>query len=194
MNKCLVFILEGDTEKEFYKYLVQYIKKKHQVTKFSTQIEYLDVKGVGCFKKIAGRKFEKVVKKKYGSDCEYTVVLCRDTDVFELSPKPPVKWEDVKKDFLEKGASRVIDVKAKHSIEDWFLYDLDGIAKFLKVEKPKNLKGKNGYEKLQNLYKKANKVYYKGSKSNGLIQKLSMDVIGQNVDRELKPLYTALGV
>lgn len=194
MNKCLVFILEGDTEKEFYKYLVQYIKKKHQVTKFSTQIEYLDVKGVGCFKKIAGRKFEKVVKKKYGSDCEYTVVLCRDTDVFELSPKPPVKWEDVKKDFLEKGASRVIDVKAKHSIEDWFLYDLDGIAKFLKVENPKNLKGKNGYEKLQNLYKKANKVYYKGSKSNGLIQKLSMDVICQNVDRELKPLYTALGV
>lgn len=194
MNKCLVFILEGDTEKEFYKYLVQYIKKKHQVTKFSTQIEYLDVKGVGCFKKIAGRKFEKDVKKKYGSDCEYTVVLCRDTDVFELSPKPPVKWEDVKKDFLEKGASRVIDVKAKHSIEDWFLYDLDGIAKFLKVEPPKNLKGKNGYEKLQNLYKKANKVYYKGSKSNGLIQKLSMDVICQNVDRELKPLYTALGV
>ena len=194
MNKCLVFILEGDTEKEFYKYLVQYIKKKHQVTKFSTRIEYLVVKGVGCFKKIAGRKFEKDVKKKYGSDCEYTVVLCRDTDVFELSPKPPVKLEDVKKDFLEKGASRVIDVKAKHSIEDWFLYDLDGIAKFLKVEKPKNLKGKNGYEKLQNLYKKANKVYYKGSKSNGLIQKLSMDVICQNVDRELKPLYTALGV
>lgn len=194
MNKCLVFILEGDTEKEFYKYLVQYIKKKHQVTKFSTQIEYLVVKGVGCFKKIAGRKFEKDVKKKYGSDCEYTVVLCRDTDVFELSPKPPVKWKDVKKDFLEKGASRVIDVKAKHSIEDWFLYDLDGIAKFLKVETPKNLKGKNGYEKLQNLYKKANKVYYKGSKSNGLIQKLSMDVICQNVDRELKPLYTALGV
>ena len=194
MNKCLVFILEGDTEKEFYKYLVQYIKKKHQVTKFSTQIEYLVVKGVGCFKKIAGRKFEKDVKKKYGSDCEYTVVLCRDTDVFELSPKPPVKWKDVKKDFLEKGASRVIDVKAKHSIEDWFLYDLDGIAKFLKVEPPKNLKGKNGYEKLQNLYKKANKVYYKGSKSNGLIQKLSMDVICQNVDRELKPLYTALGV
>ena len=194
MNKCLVFILEGDTEKEFYKYLVQYIKKKHQVTKFSTQIEYLVVKGVGCFKKIAGRKFEKDVKKKYGSDCEYTVDLCRDTDVFELSPKPPVKWKDVKKDFLEKGASRVIDVKAKHSIEDWFLYDLDGIAKFLKVETPKNLKGKNGYEKLQNLYKKANKVYYKGSKSNGLIQKLSMDVICQNVDRELKPLYTALGV
>lgn len=194
MNKCLVFILEGDTEKEFYKYLVQYIKKKHQVTKFSTQIEYLVVKGVGCFKKIAGRKFEKDVKKKYGSNCEYTVVLCRDTDVFELSPKPPVKWKDVKKDFLEKGASRVIDVKAKHSIEDWFLYDLDGIAKFLKVETPKNLKGKNGYEKLQNLYKKANKVYYKGSKSNGLIQKLSMDVICQNVDRELKPLYTALGV
>ena len=25
----IAFILEGDTEKEFYKYLVQYIKKKH---------------------------------------------------------------------------------------------------------------------------------------------------------------------
>ena len=49
MNKCLVFIVEGDTEYEFYKQLVQYIKRKHQVTKFSTQIEYLDVKGVGGF-------------------------------------------------------------------------------------------------------------------------------------------------
>ena len=42
------------------------------------------------------RKFIKEIKPKYSEECEFSVALCRDTDVFELSPKPPVKWEDVK--------------------------------------------------------------------------------------------------
>ena len=33
---------------------------------------------------------------KYGDDCEFTIVLCSDTDVFDFAPKPPIKWDEVK--------------------------------------------------------------------------------------------------
>ena len=72
-------------------------------------------------------------------------------------------------------------MQAKRSIEDWFLYDLEGILKFLRLAKNTKVSGKNGYDKLQRLYKQANKIYYKGIKSNGMKD-------------QLNPLYKVLGV
>ena len=54
--------------------------------------------------------------------------------------------------------------------------------------------GKNGYDKLQRLYKQANKVYYKGIKSNGMIGRLDIEKIADAVKDQLNPLYKALGV
>ena len=104
----------------------------------------------------------KEIKPKYGDDCEFTIVLCSDTDVFDFAPKPPIKWDEVKKDLANSGAAKVIHVQAKRSIEDWFLYDIEGILGFLRLGKNTKVSGKNGYDKLQRLYKQANKVYYKG--------------------------------
>ena len=49
-------------------------------------------------------------------DCEFTIVLCSDTDVFDFAPKPPIKWDEVKKDLANSGAAKVIHVQAKRSI------------------------------------------------------------------------------
>ena len=54
--------------------------------------------------------------------------------------------------------------------------------------------GKNGYDKLQSLYKQANKVYYKGIQSNGMIERLNIEKIANTVKEQLNPLYKALGV
>ena len=54
--------------------------------------------------------------------------------------------------------------------------------------------GKNGYDKLQRLYKQSNKVYYKGIKSNGMIEKLDIDKIADAVKNQLNPLYESLGI
>lgn len=194
MNKCLVLFVEGDTEVEFYKQVIAHARKLHSKGYFDTNIEYRNVKGVGGFKNIALRKFVKDIKQKYGLNCKYTIVLCRDTDVFEFSPRPPVRWDEVEKEMLANGADSVIHVKAIHSIEDWFLCDTTGILKFLRLNKNTKVSGKNGYEKLQRLYKSSNKVYIKGMKSNGMINRLDIDKISSDVRDQLEPLYKALGI
>lgn len=194
MNKCLVLFVEGDTEVEFYKQVVANTRESHHIGRFDTNIEYRNVRGVGGFKSIALRKFVKEIKPKYEDDCEFTVVLCSDTDVFEFASKPPIKWNDIKKDLEDNGASKIIHVQAKRSIEDWFLYDTDGILGFLRLNKNTKLSGKNRYDKLQRLYKQANKVYYKGIKSNGMIGRLDIEKIADAVKDQLNPLYKALGV
>ena len=194
MSKCLVLFVEGDTEVEFYKQVIANARKLHPAGKFDTYIEYRSVGGVGGFKNIALRKFIKQVKTKYDNDCEFTVVLCSDTDVFEFASKPPIKWNEVKKELEANGAKKVIHVQAKRSIEDWFLYDLEGILKFLRLAKNTKVSGKNGYDKLQRLYKQANKIYYKGIKSNGMIVHLDIDKIADEVKDQLNPLYKVLGV
>lgn len=194
MSKCLVLFVEGDTEVEFYKQVIANARKLHPAGKFDTYIEYRSVGGVGGFKNIALRKFIKQVKTKYDNDCEFTVVLCSDTDVFEFASKPPIKWNEVKKELEANGAKKVIHVQAKRSIEDWFLYDLEGILKFLRLAKNTKVSGKNGYDKLQRLYKQANKIYIKGNKSNGMIAHLDIDKIADEVKDQLNPLYKVLGV
>ena len=88
----------------------------------------------------------------------------------------------------------MIMVKAVKSIEDWFLYDLENILAFLGLKKDTKITGGNGYEKLKMLYRKANKIYFKGMKSNGMISKLDIQTISVAVRTQLEPLYKALGV
>lgn len=194
MNKCLVLFVEGDTEVEFYKQVVANARKMHPKGRFDTSIEYRNVRGVGGFKSIALRKFVKEIKPKYEDDCVFTIVLCSDTDVFEFASKPPIKWNDVKKELESSGASNVIHVQAKRSIEDWFLFDAEGILGFLRLNKNTKISGKSGYDKLQRLYKQANKVYFKGIQSNGLIEHLDIEKIVDAVKDQLNPLYKALGI
>lgn len=194
MSKCLVLFVEGDTEVEFYKQVVANARKLHPAGRFDTNIEYRNVRGVGGFKSIALRKFIKEIKPKYENDCEFTIVLCSDTDVFDFAPKPPIKWDEVYKELKDKGASQIIHVQANRSIEDWFLYDIEGILGFLRLSKNTKVSGKKGYDKLQRLYKQANKVYYKGIQSNGMIGRLDIEKIANAVKNQLNPLYEALGV
>ena len=121
-------------------------------------------------------------------------MLCSDTDVFDFAAKPPIKWDEVKKELTDNGAFKIIHVQAKRSIEDWFLYDIEGILGFLRLGKNTKVSGKNGYDKLQRLYKQANKVYYKGIQSNGMIGRLNIEKIANAVKDQLNPLYKALGV
>lgn len=194
MNKCLILFVEGHTEVEFYKQIISNARKFCENGMFEVNIECKNINGVGGFKNIALRKFIKEIRPKYNKDYEFVIALCRDTDVFELSPKPPIKWSEVESDLLEAGAQKVIHVQAKHSIEDWFLYDINGIKSFLRLPKKTKVSGINGYEKLKCLYKLANKMYFKGMKSNGMISKLDLDKIVSEAFTELQPLYYEMGV
>ncbi|MCI8985613.1 MAG: DUF4276 family protein [Lachnospiraceae bacterium] len=194
MSKCLVLFVEGDTEVEFYKRVISNARQKRADGRFDINIECKNVKGVGGFKNIALRKFIKEIKPKYGEECEFNVALCRDTDVFELSPKPPINWSEVEAAFKENGVRNVIHIRAERSIEDWFLLDVDGIISFLRLSKKTKVSGGNGYDKLKKLFKQANKMYYKGMKSNGMVERLDIDRIVQGVHTQLESLYKVLGI
>ena len=194
MNKCLVLFVEGDTEVEFYKHILSHARQKTANGQFDIYIECKNVKGVGGFKNIALRKFIKEIKPRYDGKCEFSVALCRDTDIFELAPKPPINWDEVKLSFKNSGVQNVIHIKAQHSIEDWFLLDADGIISFLRLPKNTKISGANGYDKLRKLFKLKDKMYFKGMKSNGMVQRLDIDKIVQHIHNELDPLYKELGI
>ena len=95
---------------------------------------------------------------------------------------------------LNSGVQNVIHIKAQHSIEDWFLLDADGIISFLRLPKNTKISGANGYDKLRKLFKLKDKMYFKGMKSNGMVQRLDIDKIVQHIHNELDPLYKELGI
>lgn len=192
MNKCLVLFIEGDTEIEFYKKLVSVIREKRSGGQLDTKIIYRNVKGIGGYKKEVTRIFKKEILAK-NKNYTFTVALCRDTDVFEFAQKPKIKWHEVEKQLKEDGAKRVIHVHAVKAIEDWFLYDLEGICKYLKIPLTQP-SGKNGYEKLGYLFRRANKTYIKGRMTKGFVESLDLGKIVTCIWEELSPICKILGV
>lgn len=193
MSRCLVLFVEGETEKEFYKAVIEDAKQRTQNKRFNVNIEIKNVKGVGGFKEDALRKFQNGIRPRKDPNTEFIVAFCRDTDVFEFSAKPPIDWDEVDKAFRKLGVE-VIHVEAKRSIEDWFLVDIEGIIAFLRLPKKTKVSGSSGYNKLQNLYKKASKLYYKGMRSDKLIDRLDIPKIVSSVKDQLEPIYEVLGV
>jgi hypothetical protein len=54
--------------------------------------------------------------------------------------------------------------------------------------------GSNGVKKMENIFRKANKVYIKGGKTNGLLEALNIKKIMKEICSEIKPLCKGLGV
>lgn len=198
----MILLVEGATEVEFYKKLLKNLYQKYS-PKHCVILPPIDMKGIGNYKHGAVRQFGCVVTKfqrsnKYDKNFEHTyhVFMSIDTDVFEFHSNPPIDKEKVKKAiFDEDGIPHYIE--ACHSIEDWFLEDLDGIARFLKTKNTKlkaNVNGKNGAEKLNNLFKSCanGKHYIKGDKCEGLVENLDVMKIFNNHQAEFSELINLL--
>ena len=191
-QKVVVVFIEGDTEEEFYAQILQELRKKAG-GKFQCKIEVKNVKGVGQYQKKVSRIFEKKLLKQF-PDAEFEIFLSYDTDVFELNQKPPVNWDEVTNKLLLLGANSVHQIKAKRSIEDWILYDIEGVRNFVKLPQKTKLSGYKGTVGLQQIFKKASKTYVKGNSSNGLVKALHFDIIFPQICSEICELCNALNV
>lgn len=194
-RKGLVIFVEGETEVEFYAVMLQYLKagcpnKKYP---FDNVLPPKNMKGIGSFKDRVVRKFEKQVLRTY-PDTKFTVVLAYDTDVFEFADKPHVDWKEVDKALTKAGAAKVIHLPAEKSIEDWFLLDEDGVKRYLHLPNNTQLKGNSGLKKLEFAFKKANKVYVKGTKVKGFVDALNVGLIASNLCKNLQPLCGILSI
>ncbi len=191
-NKTLLVIfIEGDTEAEFYKKMTSSIRKKTDHA--ACLVRVINVKGVGNYQNKACRIFENSIKAKY-PDCRFVIALCYDTDVFYYSRKPPVDWNSVTKALKEKGADYVTLVHADKSIEDWFLYDMDGLRSFLRISQKAKLPVYKGQDGLKQLFLKANKTYNKGVLCRGLVDALDMDKILPHICGEIQVICRTMGV
>ena len=187
----LTIFVEGDTEVDFYKRMVASIRQK--AGRGNCSIEIKNVKGVGNYQSKVCRIFENSVKKKH-PDHYHIVALCYDTDVFQYSRKPPVDWDAVTKALQSKGADRIEQVRAEKSIEDWFLFDTDGLKQFLRIPMKTDITAYKGQRGLVQLFQKANKSYIKGIQCKGLVDALDMDKIFPHICGEIRVICDTIGV
>lgn len=185
-DAVVTVFVEGDTEVDFYRKLVAYLREKHG-GHLSCKVDIKNVKGVGNYQSKVGRIFLHGVKPKY-PDCVYKVILSYDADVFRFSRRPPVDWNAVVTDLKNKGAHEICMVKAMTSIEDWFLYDADGLRQFLHLSKKIKMTDYKGLKGLEQLFLRAGKTYIKGARCKGLVDALDMDVIYSRIKDDIENL------
>ena len=190
-DKVVALFVEGPTEIEFYKAVV--IKARELMdAPYECKIEYVDMKGIGNFKTNAIRQFN-YLKRKHSNKDIY-VFLCIDQDAFEFSRKPPFNRTKLSQRLKTDGAKRVTYIVAKQSIEDWFLCDLEGVLNYLHLPATTKRPKGNGQDTLKLLFKKANKIYVKGSKTEGFIDKLHIMKILKMYCSSIKPLCQTLSL
>ena len=68
-KKIIALFIEGPTEKEFYKAVVKTIHSQLDCA-FDCEIQYIDMKGIGNYKRAALRKYNDLQNKNSGA---YTV-------------------------------------------------------------------------------------------------------------------------
>jgi|SRR5690554_614568 len=188
------FVTEGETDQEFYKKLINYIRELHHNKPFKVQkIDFFCARGIGNFSKKILRAFYGQIVRNY-PNYKKIVFLCYDTDVFEYTAKPPIDRKKIIEALKEMGADQVHQIKAKRTIEDFFMIDQEGIQKFLRLSnKYKISSGLTGLKKIVKMHKDAQKTYFKGEKSEGLIDILDMELIMSKVGDKFLTLCKELG-
>ena len=180
-KKCIVIYTEGETEEEFYNLILDKTKEKYKIRKFNSDLIIKKcIKGICKFENKLLSKFKKEIISEY-KEYRIIVYLCYDTDVFVDSVNPPIDRNKIE-----------VNIKADKCIEDVFLYDIEGICKFLKIKTVKSVSGKNGVEKMKKLFERANRVYQKGYSCEGLVKKLNIDLIEEKIEKQLLPLLNEI--
>jgi hypothetical protein len=182
-------VMEGDTEDIFYKSLIKYWSKLYGPP--SCKLCFMNIRGVGRFGSKVPAKYKNEICVKYPKTM-HNIFLAYDTDVFELQQKPPVDWLKIEEKLKSDGAHSVRHIRAEKTIEDWLLLDIEGICQNLRKKNVTKIKGSSGLEKIQKLFKSANRIYQKGYNSNGLVNSLDIGKIVNKLKKELCELESLL--
>lgn len=191
-KKVVVIFIEGDTEVEFYREFVK-IVRTHCGGRLNCSVEIVNASGIGQYKRKVLNIFCNRIKPKY-QNAQFHIALCYDQDVFELEKNPPINWKDVTKLFYSAGAKKVQKIKAVNAIEDWFLYDIEGVLQYLHLPRNTKIQSGSGADKLKDLFKRAQKIYIKGAKNGNFLKALNMEKILLNICPNIAPLCRLLGL
>lgn len=191
----MVIFVEGDTDKVFFDRLIQYYREYSTTEVVSCEVRNL--RGVSRYtNKIVGKLQNDICPKALKKGMAVTAVCCSyDTDVFEYAERPVVDWNKVEREVKKLGIREFCHVRVEQMMEDWLLDDMAGICAYLKLKKvPESLSGETGYQKMQSLFKRANKIYLKGNSIAPMLASIDMSVIRQQRQMSLARLEAILNV
>lgn len=172
---ALIFV-EGDTEEEFYKKLLDgYLR--------GIPKSVINLKGIyNVHRKLLGKTLDFLHKHK-----DYTVRVYCCIDMECRDHNPPLDIDDLQNSFCEdqdfKRVKSADAVFAIQMIESWFFYDINGINEFLKVpRKARNPAkfsppAKYTHIDLSKLFQRYGKTYIKGHKCANFIDHLNLEKI-----------------
>lgn len=190
----IVIFVEGDTDQIFFEGLLEYYRKNSSTSIHSCEVKNL--KGVSRYtSKVIGKLKNEICPKIQRKGMEVKAVCCSyDTDVFEFAERPIVDWKKVEREVKALKIQNFCQIKVEHMIEDWILDDMTGLSKYLKLNEISKLSGDNAFDKIQNLFKRANKVYFKGISIKGFIAEMNFTPIRKRRKSALHELETLLNV
>lgn len=191
-GKGIAFILEGDTEKEFYLSLLNFLCGKYgvqinrEITDDTPDIVYTIQKGsevllikfhtVNSVENMprSGKWFTSQCVSKYKGKHDWYVFLCYDTDNYknDVSKFHEGDWAELRAKL--KKAKGIIDIAAAADIEDIMLQDLEGVCAYLGCTPPVTLQGSKGKRKMKKLFRDHGQYYHEGTRARSLIDSLDM--------------------
>ncbi len=199
------FILEGDTEREFYMAFLEHLCQKNAAQmkrtfdefdpdiiyelKTKTKEAIIKFNIVGSISQVprVGNWVKAQCIEKY-HPCEWYAFLCYDQDDYKqkISKFYEGDWKTLR-DSLSNSCE-VIDVAAMADIEDVMLSDIKSVCAYLDCDIPEKLKGTRGKIKLKNLFRENGTYYHEGKRARPLIDCLDMELLMTNDILPLKEI------
>lgn len=96
-------------------------------------------------------------------------------------------------DFYEAGADKIIEIIADDCIECFFLKDIEGVKKFLKLGAKYKVPNKKGLDLIKQMFKDGNRIYYKVAKVEGLVKALNINLILAQICYQISQLCDEFG-
>lgn len=207
----IAFILEGTTEKVFYKAYLDYLLTMDAEASlirdsatddgdiifcWSSENKKIIIKFyvVGTITQIvhSGKWFLNRCCKKY--KIPWTVYLCYDTDApnANISKFYEGDWRILRQELEKAKAKFVVDLAASADIEDIMLYDIESILKYLGIPMPEKLVGRKGKAKMKALYRSAGNTYHEGDRAKAMIEQLDFSKITERAPIDLQILQENL--
>lgn len=186
MNKRLTIFVEGETDKLFFSYLLNFFFRNAKRKKWDkNRLNIISLDGICNAYGIVKNTIIDLDNKERYID---TVCLIYDTDAFEYEKKPPIGLQRVKR-ITEENNCDFFSIGIVHNVEDMISFSKDEIIKYLKIPStykiPKNLYGIN---LLKALHKEVGLYYIKGSRCEDLIKCLNYSAIGRKYCSSLRIL------
>ena len=209
-TRGIAFIMEGTTEKVFYRAFLKWIAESNNCTfargesidngdiyfewDNGTEKVLIKFNVVGTVTQVShsGKWFTTKCSKEYRMP--WKVLLCYDTDNSEndISKFYQDDWKILRNDLKRARAEEIIDLAASADIEDIMLYDVEGVCRYLGIEVPEKLTGRKGKAKMKALYRSCGSTYHEGDKAESMVESLDFQKIVDNSPLELEKLITLL--